>query len=98
MNINSIKGFFVCQKCRIKCKDGSDKIGLYGPNSCVFAYFPRKQYVNCLGPYCDEPCEHRTETSDLTIEQLLNLVKFLTKELNSRLVITDEHETTNPRR
>jgi len=57
MNINNLKGFFVCNQCRSTCKDGCDDVGPYGPNSCVKAYFPRKQFVKCLGPYCDSPCK-----------------------------------------
>lgn len=86
MDLNSIKGFFVCDKCRSSCHDGCDEVGLYGPNSCVFAYFPRKQHIKCLGPYCDSPCNLQQTESDLTLEQLLRLVRFLTAELNKHLL------------
>ena len=82
----TLKGFFVCDMCRQSCKDGCDDVGLYGPNSCVFAYHPRKQFINCLGPYCDIPCKLQRKESDLTIEQLIKLTMFLTDELNKVLI------------
>ena len=87
MSANNIKGFFVCNRCRETCKDGLDDVGPYGPNSCVKAYYPRKQYIKCLGSYCDSPCGFREKISDVTVEQLINLVKFLTIELNKHLII-----------
>lgn len=83
---NLIKGFFVCDSCRQTCIDGSDSIGLYGPNSCVFSSHPRKQYIRCLGKYCDIPCKLRRKESDITIDKLITLVKYLTKELNKHLM------------
>lgn len=82
----TLKGFFVCDKCRSLCKDGCDSVGLYGPNSCVFAYYPRKQFIKCLGPYCDTPCKLKQKESDLTIDQLIKLTMFLTDELNKVLI------------
>lgn len=86
MKLESLKGFFVCDKCRELCQDGADEVGLYGPNSCVFAYFPRKQRVACLGPYCDCPCALQKPDSDLTMDQLIRLVVYLARELNQQLL------------
>lgn len=89
-NLSSLKGFFVCAQCRRDCRDGCDEVGLFGPNSCVFAYFPRKQRIGCLGPQCDLPCDLQKDVSDLQMEQMVRLVKFLTVELNKH--ITKNHE------
>ena len=80
-----LKGFFVCNRCRNNCANGCDEIGPFGPDNCVGAYYPRKQRVTCLGKYCDDPCEYQEE-SDLTMEQLVVLVKYLTVEINKHLI------------
>ena len=86
MKVNSLKGFFVCEQCRKSCKNGCDDVGPYGPDRCVDAYFPRKQYIRCLGKYCDTPCKFQQDESSLKMEQLINLVKYLTLELNKHLI------------
>jgi len=48
--------------------------------------YPRKQAVECLGEYCDEPCQLRKKWGDLEMEQLITLVKYLGKELNKHLI------------
>lgn len=81
-----LKEFFVCNKCRCYCSNGIDEVGPYGPDLCMKNYFPRKQNIDCLGPYCDMPCELQSAKSDLTMEQLINLVMYLGKELNKTLI------------
>ena len=71
-----LKGMFVCNRCRKSCKNGSDEVGVYGPDNCVEAYFPRKQKIACLGKYCEQPCE-LIQDSDLTFDALINAVKYL---------------------
>ena len=82
----SLKGFFVCDKCRCYCSNGIDDVGPYGPDICESTYFPRKQNVGCLGQYCDTPCELQKSESDLTKEQLIQLIMYLGKELNTVLI------------
>jgi hypothetical protein len=95
MSTDSLKGFFVCDKCRRDCRDGCDAVGLFGPQSCVFAYFPRKQRIGCLGPWCDVPCDLRKDASDLRMEQMVRLVKFLTVELNRYLIVNNTQKETH---
>lgn len=82
----SLKGFFVCNNCKCYCSNGEDCVGPFGPDRCEKAYFPRKQNVDCLGKYCDTPCELQTVDTDLTREQLINLVMYLGTELNKVLI------------
>ena len=82
----SLKGFFVCDKCREQCFDGVDEVGPFGPNSCAKAYHPRKQVIDCLGPYCDQPCPLQKGATELTFTQLIDLVNYLGDELNTHLV------------
>lgn len=77
-----LRGFFVCDHCAASCEDGEDEVGPYGPHRCPEAYFPRKQEIRCLGPYCDAPCPMRQETGDLTMEHLIRLALYLGAELN----------------
>jgi hypothetical protein len=87
----TLKGFFVCEKCRDECLNKEDEFGVAGPDRCPVAYFPRKQRIGCLGHYCDTPCYRQISGSDLTMEQLINLVYYLGKELN-KVVITEIEE------
>ena len=80
-----LKGFFVCKLCRAICKDGSDEVGPFGPNSCAPAYAPRKQVVDCLGIHCDRPCHLQQEESSLSIDQLVKLVVYLGNEVNMHI-------------
>lgn len=82
MNINSIKGGFVCNKCRRECSDGEDSVGPFGPNNCALAYPGRKIEITCLGPLCDEPCDLRKEECEVTKEILCYKIRYLTSELN----------------
>ena len=81
----NLKGFFVCNKCRDQCYNGCDTVGVFGPDFCPKAYFPRKQSIKCLGPLCDVPCELQEVESDVTIEQLVNLIMYLGTKLNERI-------------
>lgn len=85
----TLKGFFVCDKCRDECRNGEDEVGVFGPDCCPEAYFPRKQRIGCLGVYCDTPCHRQISGSDLTMGQLINLVMYLGGELNGFLVKDD---------
>jgi hypothetical protein len=83
----TLKGFFVCNKCRNDCHNGRDAEGVFGPDCCPLAYFPRKQRIGCLGPYCDTPCSLQSDESDLTLKQLIDLIYYLGNRLNGFLII-----------
>jgi len=85
----SLRGFFVCNKCRSNCFDGKDEIGPFGPNECPKEYFPRKQEIGCLGQLCDNPCELQVPESDVSTQQYINLIMYLGKQLNE-LIITEK--------
>ena len=85
-----LKAFFVCDNCRCYCSNGCDEVGLYGPDNCEKAYFPRKQNIGCLGQFCDTPCELQRAESDVTIQQYINLIMYLGEELNKFLISTDD--------
>jgi hypothetical protein len=89
---STLKGFFVCDKCREDCHNGVDEVGVFGPDNCPAAYFPRKQRVGCLAGYCDTPCSLQKETTDLTMEQMIDLVRYLGDYLNEFLITTDDSE------
>jgi hypothetical protein len=80
-----LRGSFVCNKCRDECQSEQE---------CETDCFPRKQRISCLGPYCDDPCERQQNESDLTLEQLIILTKFLGNELNKFLVRNDERPSS----
>jgi hypothetical protein len=68
---------FVCNRCRRDC------IGESG--ECESDY-PRKQRIGCLGKHCDDPCELQQTESDLTLDHLIALSKYLGGKLNGLLV------------
>jgi len=76
-----LKGFFVCNWCRSQCP-GSDECEDEIANGDLF---PRKQKIECLGEYCDRPCELQSD-STLETEQLIVLIKYLGNYLNTFLV------------
>lgn len=82
----TLKGFFVCNQCRATCSNGDDEVGPFGPDRCPEAYHPRKQRLNCLGPYCDRPCALQEEVSDLTYDQLIALTLYLADYLDTFLI------------
>jgi hypothetical protein len=51
--------------------------------------YPRKQPITCLGRFCDEPCKLRQEETDLDIETLVTLVKYLGTKCND--LIEEKH-------
>jgi hypothetical protein len=82
-----VEKFFICNNCRSTC-DSS--------NQCTKDLldgdlYPRKQAVECLGKWCDDPCDLQQE-GNLNIEQLIVLVKFLGDELNKLLVESSQSE------
>ena len=89
-----IKDAFVCNHCRTVCKGTCSKEleeiekGIRENDDL----FPRKQLIGCLGKYCDKPCHLRKNDSDLTIEHLLRLTKYLGDKLNETLS-TNKNET-----
>ena len=92
----TLKGFFVCHRCRSSCSNGEDGVGPYGPDRCPEAYFPRKQRIGCLGPWCDTPCHLQTEDSDLSQKHLIDLVMYLGTELNRHLITEPSQEGGDP--
>lgn len=48
--------------------------------------FPRKQFIECLGEHCDQPCQLQKKRGDLNMSHLITLVKYLGKELNTHLI------------
>lgn len=84
MNLK-LRQCFVCNNCRTNCPSGP---------ACTAdldtVLYPRKQYVDCLGEWCDQPCELRKEHSDLKMEQLVVLVRYLGTELNRHLIKSND--------
>lgn len=79
---------FVCNNCRTYCS-GTCSNELHQIENNVIIddeLFPRKQLIGCLGIYCDEPCKLQKE-SDLDINKLLNLTKWMGQKLNDLLII-----------
>lgn len=79
-----LRQFFVCNNCRTNCPSGtecSEELLTDGN-----PLFPRKQYIECLGEWCDSPCALRKENSDIKISQLIILVKYLGTQLNNQLM------------
>ena len=74
-----LRGSFICNNCLANCKTSDECI------NDIEALYPRKQQIGCLGEFCDSPCELQKE-SDLTIEALVTLTKFLGGELNKYLL------------
>ena len=90
----NLKEAFICDYCRNICKAGCHeemverlKTGKINPTDPDF--YPRKQIITCLGKYCQHPCQYQREETDLTMEQLINLVKFLGTKLNEFLIKKD---------
>lgn len=71
---------FVCNNCRTNCPSGEQCT-----EETDTILYPRKQRVECLGEWCDQPCELK-QPSDLTMAQLVTLVKYLGTELNGHLI------------
>lgn len=76
----TLKGFFVCNRCRLEC-DGSDDC-----MNDLEELHPRKQEIGCLGGYCDDPCDLKQDHSELTVQHLIPLVKYLGNRLNTFLI------------
>ena len=85
-DINSIKPLFVCNKCRSECKNGIDSVGPYGPDNCPIAYPTRKFNIGCLANFCDWPCELKSDSTDLTLELAIRVIKGLVIECNKLLI------------
>lgn len=85
--VDQIKGFFVCDQCRTICHDGEDDQGRYGPRNCPVVYPDRKKEIGCLGKFCDAPCELRKEGTDLTLDIAVDLISYLTIEINKLLIM-----------
>lgn len=90
-----LKEAFVCHQCQTKCgfcvpdlekiersEEPEDK-----------ELFPRKQLIDCLGPYCDKPCEYQKETSDLSLEKCINLIMWLGNKCNN--LIDEKYKLKN---
>jgi hypothetical protein len=76
-----LRQFFVCNNCRTNCPSGEQCM-----SDMDTVLYPRKQVVECLGEWCDDPCNLRKEQGDLKVEQLVTLVKYLGTELNKRMI------------
>jgi hypothetical protein len=76
-----LRQFFICNNCRTNCPSGKDCTA-----ELDTTLYPRKQMIECLGEYCDQPCGLRKKWGDLEMDQLIVLIKYLGKELNELLI------------
>ena len=84
------RGLFICENCRNICKGTCHeemlecfKEGKMPKDDPYF--FPRKQIITCLGPFCKSPCKYQQKETDLTIEQAMNIIKFFAWRLDKEL-------------
>ena len=76
----------VCNNCRINCKGNCSEV-LRNPNHPEYIdLVGRKHLINCLGKYCDEPCDLQLEETDITMEILIEKVLYLGNKLNEFLI------------
>ncbi|MCL2312220.1 MAG: hypothetical protein FWC41_07015 [Firmicutes bacterium] len=83
-----LRGSFVCDNCRKNCEStcSQELNEIYHGIRIDDELYPRKQLIGCLGEYCDEPCFLRKEKSDLTIEQCINLIKYMGNKLMENIL------------
>jgi hypothetical protein len=88
-NIWKLRDHFVCNNCRAICS-GQCWLELEklqnGEDIEDKDLYPRKQLIGCLGQYCDKPCKLQKKESDLKIDHLINLSKYLGVKLNEFLM------------
>jgi len=78
---SKLRHFFICNNCRAYCQDNPQCM-----DEMDHGLYPRKQVIDCLGEWCDEPCDLRQEPGNLKTEQLVTLVKYLSTELNKLMI------------
>ena len=92
-----IKGSFICDKCRNKCKGGCHEKLMELKNGDLTHYnenkdlIGRKQIIHCLGKYCDEPCEFQREeftpfNEEDGVEPLMDLIKWMGDKINTLII------------
>lgn len=83
----NIKGCFICNFCRNICEGKCDEdlkrleSGIIDDKNRDLEN-GRKQRIDCLGKFCDQPCGLQDENATPEVETLIRTIKFLGEKCN----------------
>jgi hypothetical protein len=82
-----LQGHFVCDRCRQECGACISELERVAKGEEIEDknLYPRKQLIGCLGPYCDKPCFRQKKTTDLTLDHMTMLARWMGNKLNKNI-------------
>lgn len=97
-----VKECFICDYCREICDGNCNEIKkmlLSGKVAKGDKFYKdnidladnRKQFIHCLGKYCDKPCDLQDINAEPPIEVLIKTIKYLGNKCNDLIRAKNEN-------